>query len=221
MLDGQDDHDRVATLAAYDLTDATPERAFDAIVRDAATLMDAPISMISLVDDRRQFFKAKLGVAHDEDPIDQSICAHAIRGDDVFVVQDAREDDRFRDLAGVTGATNIRFYAGAPLTMRNGVRVGTLCVIDVEPRTALDAAERRLLQGMARRTVAAFEQRRRLRAEGDAADRNPALWLDEARDLLDRASLALEEAGATAALAHLAQVTAMVDELHGQATATG
>ena len=217
QTDDEQERKRVAALADYDLTDTVPERRFDSIVRDAASIADAPIAMISLVDDRRQFFKAKLGVDHDEDPIDQSICAVAIRSDEVLVVADAREDERFRDMAGVQGGPGIRFYAGAPLKLPSGVRIGTLCVIDVEPREGMDETARRLLQSMARRTVAAFELRREQRGDAEAWEDASAPLLAGALELLEKASAVLEEAGASAPLAHLAQVIAMVDDLQARA----
>ena len=213
MLDAQSEAARLATLKEYGLLDTPAERAFDVIVQEAASATNAPIAMISLVDEDRQWFKAAIGVDHHEDPIDESICAHAIRSDELFTVADARADARFRDIPAVARDGGIRFYAGAPLRMRNGARLGTLCVIDIAPRDDLDPEERAALEMLARRTVAAFELRRDI---GDAAglDGGDAQdWLEESADLLARAAVALDRAGASAPAAHLEHVIAMVDAL--------
>jgi GAF domain-containing protein len=213
MLDAQSEAARLATLKEYGLLDTPAERAFDVIVQEAASATNAPIAMISLVDEDRQWFKAAIGVEHREDPIDESICAHAIRSDELFTVADARADTRFRDIPAVAKDGGIRFYAGAPLRMRNGARLGTLCVIDIAPRDDLDPEERAALEMLARRTVAAFELRRDI---GDAAglDGGDAQdWLEESADLLARAAVALDRAGASAPAAHLEHVIAMVDAL--------
>lgn len=213
MLDAQSEAARLATLKEYGLLDTPAERAFDVIVQEAASATNAPIAMISLVDENRQWFKAAIGVEHREDPIDESICAHAIRSDELFTVADARADMRFRDIPAVARDGGIRFYAGAPLRMRNGARLGTLCVIDIAPRDDLDPEERAALEMLARRTVAAFELRRDI---GDAAglDGGDAQdWLEESADLLARAAVALDRAGASAPAAHLEHVIAMVDAL--------
>jgi len=210
-----DEDHRLATLAQYRMLDTDPEPQFDALVEAAARETAAPISTISLIDARRQWFKARLGLDVKEGPIEESFCAKAIEQDDVFVVPDARIDARFRDYPNVTGGTGIRFYAGAPLRMRNGARIGTICVIDVEPRAGLDDEERIALQDLARRTVAAFELRRDLREAGqwEAAAPEPSAWLAQASDHLVKAWAALDQLGATAELARLEQVIVEVDAL--------
>lgn len=217
-MDWKVEAERLATLEDYGLLDTPREAGFDAIVARAATETGAPIAMISLVDDRRQWFKASLGVDHREDPIEHSICAHAIRSDDsVFEVSDARDDARFRDFPAIRRDGGIRFYAGAPLTMSNGARLGTLCVIDTQPRDALDAEERAMLLRLARRTVAAFELAREMRraastgGDGENENGDERMWLDQASTLMARAAAALERIDATAPLAHLEHVIAMVD----------
>lgn len=212
MTDGED---RLATLAQYDLLDTEPERQYDALVHAAARETDTPISAISLIDARRQWFKARIGLDTSEGPIEESFCAKAIEQDEVFVVPDASKDERFRDYPNVTGGTRIRFYAGAPLKMRNGARIGTICVVDVEPREGLDDEERAVLEDLARRTVAAFELRRDLReAGGDpVAPATAPQWLDRASEHLVKAWAALDVIGATAELARLEQVIVEVDAL--------
>ncbi|USU04727.1 GAF domain-containing protein [Sphingomonadaceae bacterium OTU29MARTA1] len=210
-----DAEDRLATLADYGLLDTPMEPQFDSIVEAAACEVDAPIAMISLIDARRQWFKARLGIDSTETPIEESFCAKAIEQDDVFVVPDASVDERFRNYPNVTGGPGIRFYAGAPLRMRNGTQIGTLCVIDVAPRAGLDDEERIALEDLARRTVAAFELRRDMRdARGDdAAGSDASSWLEQASSHLLKAWAALDQIGATAEVAHLERVIVDVDAL--------
>lgn len=202
---------RLERLRALDLMDHAPEPQFDAIVAAAAESTGASSSMISLIGADRQWFKATVGIDHRETPLADSICAHAIRGDGVFVVDDLSADPRFADMTPVKPADGIRFYAGAPLRLRDGAVLGTLCVIDVATRDGLEEHERLALEALARRTVAAFELRRDL-AAGTAAG-TPAALVTDAADLLARASAALDLAGATAPLALLEQVIAMVETL--------
>jgi GAF domain-containing protein len=210
-----DADDRLETLAQYGILDTPAEPQFDALVEAAAQQLDAPISTISLIDARRQWFKARISLDVGEGPIEESFCARVVEQDDVLVVPDATLDDRFRDFANVTDGTRIRFYAGAPLKMRNGARIGTICVIDVEPRDGLPDEERIVLEDLARRTVAAMELRRDLReATGTDADAATAgQWLAQASDHLVKAWAALDLVGATAELARLEQVIVEVDAL--------
>ncbi len=145
----KNEEDRLMALQALSLLDTAPEPTFDAIVQLARSLFQAPICLVSLVDAQRQWFKARLGVSVDETPRDISFCGHAICGDDVFVVLDATADLRFADNPLVTGPTGIRFYAGAPLRLASGHAIGTLCVIDTEPRTAFSAEDRARLSSIA------------------------------------------------------------------------
>lgn len=143
-----DDEERLAELRRFDVLDTPPDERFDRLTRLVADLLDVPIALVSLVDRDRQWFKAKVGLDVDETRRDVSFCAHAILGDDVFVVPDAARDERFADNPLVTGDPSIRFYAGAPLRTRGGFRVGTLCAIDRIPRELSDA-HRRLLVDLA------------------------------------------------------------------------
>lgn len=130
--------ERLAALHALLILDTPPEQRFDKIVQFAATEFDVPIAMISLVDADRLWLKARTGVEICETGRDTSMCAHAILRPDIMVVPNTLEDPRFADNPLVTGAMNVRFYAGAPLAMASGLRLGTLCLIDHQPRT-LDA----------------------------------------------------------------------------------
>ncbi|MCC4599781.1 putative bifunctional diguanylate cyclase/phosphodiesterase [Xanthomonas melonis] len=143
-----DDASRVAVLRGLCLLDSPPDPVFDTIAALAARSLGADIALVSLVDAHRQWFKARLGMETPETPRDQAFCAHAIASDETMVVLDARLDPRFSDNPLVLGPPFIRFYAGAPLTLRDGHRIGTLCVIGTTPRTALDADALDHLQGL-------------------------------------------------------------------------
>lgn len=129
-----DEDQRLAALRKLGLLDTPAEQRFDWLVEFASTQLDMPIAVVSLVDDQRQWFKARVGLQASETPRHISFCAHAIASDDIFIVEDARADARFADNPLVTGGPHIRFYAGAPLKAPDGHRVGTLCVIDTRPR---------------------------------------------------------------------------------------
>lgn len=136
---------RLVTLHALGLLDTAPEERFDAITRTAASLFGAPVSLISLVDEDRQWFKSRVGVSVLETPRETSFCGHAILDNELLVVNDARQDERFHDNPLVVGEPYIRFYAGKPLVAPNGERIGTLCVIDRRSRTFSDE-QRELLR---------------------------------------------------------------------------
>jgi signal transduction histidine kinase len=126
-------------LADTELLDTPHESEFDDIVKLASEICNMPISLITLVDTNRQWFKAKVGLDADETSRDISFCGHAILQDQLFEVQDARDDKRFFDNPLVTEDPSIRFYAGFPLITNSGNRLGTLCVIDRVPRKLTDA----------------------------------------------------------------------------------
>ena len=125
---------RLADLKAYRVLDSAPEQVFDDVVRLARSLFDVATSVVSLIDDDRQWFKAKAGLDVLQTGRDVAFCTYAILQTEVMVVADARADARFADNALVTGAPFIRFYAGAPLTTPAGHNIGTLCIFDPAPR---------------------------------------------------------------------------------------
>jgi len=129
-----DEMRRLGALRASGLLDTPPEERFDRVTRMAQRLFDVPIALVSLVDEDRQWFKSRQGLDVTETPRAFSFCAHAIAGDEVFQVVDAGTDIRFADNPLVLGDPNIRFYAGAPITAPDGSKLGTLCVIDRQPR---------------------------------------------------------------------------------------
>jgi GAF domain-containing protein len=126
---------RLDALRQLLVLDTPPEERFDRITRFAASEFDMPVALVSLIDANRQWFKARVGLEASETTRDISFCGHAIESSAVMVVEDAREDPRFADNPLVTGDPFIRFYAGAPLVLPGGLSVGTLCVIDTEPRS--------------------------------------------------------------------------------------
>ncbi|CAO3401925.1 sensor domain-containing phosphodiesterase [Azospirillum sp. 11R-A] len=154
------EEDRLATLQRYELLDTPAEAAFDQITRLAAKLLKVPVALISLVDRDRQWFKSRVGLPVQETPREHAFCAHALDSDALLVVGDARQDDRFADNPLVTGDPNIRFYAGAPLRTADGLALGTICVIDDQPRPALTPEEEEALRDLSAMTMAHIEARR-------------------------------------------------------------
>jgi signal transduction histidine kinase len=162
-----DERERLEILRRFDLLDTAPEEDLDDLTSIAAAICGTPISLITLIDADRQWFKSRVGVEHTESPRETAFCARAIaQDDDLFVVPDAAADPRFASNPDVTGGLHVRFYAGAPLVTQEGAALGTLCVIDREPRE-LTAGQERALRALSRAVVAQFELRRqneRLRA---------------------------------------------------------
>jgi diguanylate cyclase (GGDEF)-like protein len=130
----EDEAERLAALKAMDVLFTPREERFDRITRIASQLLDTPIALVSLVADKRQWFKASLGINATELPRNLSVCGHVILRDETFIVEDALQDQRFFDNPLVAGGPGIRFYAGHPLHALDGSRVGTLCVIDHNPK---------------------------------------------------------------------------------------
>lgn len=151
---------RLAELRRCDLLDTPDEPAFERVVQLAADLLDAPIALLSLVDEDRQWFLARHGLDAEETPREHSFCRFAIENHSTLVVEDAALDGRFFDNPLVTGSPGVRFYAGAPLALPSGHRLGTLCVIDDHPRT-LDSGDRRQLERVRDMAVDLIEFRRR------------------------------------------------------------
>ncbi len=164
-----DEADALAALRDMDVLDTAPEPEFDALVRAASLMCATPISLISLIDEERQWFKANVGLdGVTETARDFAFCAHTILGDELVEVPDAARDARFATNPLVVGAPEIRFYAGVPVRLRDGSSVGSLCVIDRVPRH-LDATQREVLACLARAAAYALESRLELRRRAAAA----------------------------------------------------
>jgi PAS domain S-box-containing protein len=157
-----DEAQRLQALRDSAILDSEPEASFDSLTRLAAQICGTPIALVSLVDESRQWFKARVGLAVPETPRDVAFCAHAIlRKEEVFEVTDACLDPRFASNPLVRADPNIRFYAGAPLITDGGHALGTLCVIDRAPRT-LSESQRQALRLLAAHVTELIESRRRL-----------------------------------------------------------
>ncbi|WP_458068220.1 sensor domain-containing diguanylate cyclase [Rhodanobacter sp. BL-MT-08] len=169
---------RIARLRSLNILDTQAEPLFDAITKAAALVTGMPIALITLVDESRQWFKSNVGLAGTpETPRDISFCSHTIRGTDVMEIPDTLGDARFANNPLVTGSPEVRFYAGAPITLQDGLRMGALCVIDRQAN-ALTDNQRQALQELARAASEALDQRAvlleknaALEHEADIADR--------------------------------------------------
>jgi len=162
-----DESSRLAALRQYRILDTEPEVAFDDLALLASHICETPIALISLVDADRQWFKAHPGIAVTQTSRAVSFCSHAIEHSGLFIVPDAREDERFRDNPFVAGGPFFRFYAGAPLLAREGEALGTLCVIDRVPRN-LTQGQREALDALRRQVEGQLELRRNLHELRDA-----------------------------------------------------
>jgi GAF domain-containing protein len=131
-----DEQKRLVALEEYGIMDSLPEEEYDNITSLASRICSTPISLITLLDDRRQWFKSATGLEIKETPIEYAFCSHAIQHpSEIMVVPDSRKDERFANNPYVTGEPHIVFYAGMPLVDEAGQALGTLCVLDVQENT--------------------------------------------------------------------------------------
>ena len=165
---------RLKVLWQYEVLDTVPEEVFNDLTDLAAQICEAPIALISLVDENRQWFKSKVGLSVSETSRDVSFCAYAITQPDLFIVQDATLNPHFANSPLVKADPKIRFYAGAPLITPDGYALGTLCVIDRVPRD-LRPHQRKALRILARHVVSQLELRRRSKELGDIREENTRL----------------------------------------------
>lgn len=154
-----DEEQRLRDLERHGVLDTPPDPHVDRIVRLASTVLGMPIALVSLVDHDRQWFLARHGLEVRQTPRQMAFCAHAIADDGVLVVPDALEDERFRDNPLVLEEPNVRFYAGAPLRSPEGHNLGTLCVIDRQPRE-FSPEQTSVLRSLAELVVRELELRR-------------------------------------------------------------
>ncbi len=160
---------RLAALDGYGILDTQAERGFDDIVLLASRICATPVALVSLVDGDRQWFKARVGFDPCQTPLSQSVCAHALARPGLLVIPDLTVDPRTWDNALVTGEPHLRFYAGARLETPEGVALGTLCVIDREPRPeGLTPEQGEALEALSRQVMAQMELRRSMAARDDA-----------------------------------------------------
>ncbi|OLY93671.1 GAF sensor signal transduction histidine kinase [Cnuella takakiae] len=197
---------RLKELHELDILDTEEEKEYTDFVEIASGIAGTPISLITLLDENRQWFKAYKGVDFRETPRDIAFCNIAIQQDQHLEVVDATTDIRFKDNPLVTGPTNIQFYAGFPLISPLGNKLGTLCVIDHKP-TRLSAAQKSLLEKLADKVVQILELRRknielvRLRAEADAKREMMNQLLSNQRKMMS--ILAHDTKGPLTSMAHL------------------
>ncbi|AIY13663.1 sensor histidine kinase [Cellulophaga baltica] len=156
----KEEEKRLAELQSYNILDSLPEEDYDNLSKIASEICGTPISMITLVDENRQWFKSSYGVDIKETPREISFCGHTINhSGDVFIVPDTRKDERFFDNPMVTGESNVVFYAGVPLMTANNLPIGSLCVIDHEPKT-LNKSQIESLQALSNQVMKLIELRR-------------------------------------------------------------
>ncbi|WP_066557490.1 sensor histidine kinase [Croceicoccus bisphenolivorans] len=188
-------HDkRLEALAEYEVLDSEAERSFDDIAFIAKSVCQTPVALVSLVEEDRQWFKARIGFEACETPIEQSVCRHGLVSRDLLVIPDLTADPRTRDNPLVLTDPNIRFYAGAPLVTPIGTAIGMLCVIDVAPRPeGLTPEQQRALSGLANQVITQLELRKALR-EKEARLREEQEEATILRRAMDRLQMA-EEAG--------------------------
>jgi GAF domain-containing protein len=172
---------RLKVLWQYDVLDTVPEEVFDDLTELAARICEAPIALISLVDEDRQWFKSKVGVTVSETSRDISFCAHAVKQQELFIIPDATKDLRFANNPLVTSDPKIRFYAGAPLITPDGHALGTLCVIDKVPRE-LRPDQQQALRVLARHVMTQLELRRHAKELAEAHEAR-----DTTKDELEKA----------------------------------
>ncbi len=181
--------ERLAALKEYHILDTGTEQSYEDITILASHICKVPIAMISLVDEARQWFKSRVGLKEQQTSRDAAFCAHAILQNEPLIVRDATKDRRFAGSALVTGEPHIRFYAGFPLINPEGLALGTLCVVDRQPRR-ISADQLKTMRALARQVMTLLELRRVSARLADALDQVKTLqgllpicaWCKRVRD---------------------------------------
>ncbi len=151
---------RLKNLAEYSILDSLPEEEYNEITRLASYICNTPISQLNITDEKRQFTKSNYGIEAGDIPREDAVCAHAINTpEEIFIVPDLRKDERFWDIPAVTGEAGLVFYAGVPLVSPQGFALGTLCVLDREPRE-LNQVQLDTLKSLANQVISLLELRR-------------------------------------------------------------
>jgi len=158
----ENEDERLASLESYDILDTLEEDEFDEITRLASQICETPVALITLVDNKRQWFKSAVGTHHRETPREHAFCAYTILDKEVMVVKNAREDERFHNNPLGTGDPNVVFYAGAPIVNEEGHSLGSLCVIDTEAKE-LTSKQVEALKTLSKQVIARLELRRKIR----------------------------------------------------------
>ncbi|QYX57252.1 GAF domain-containing protein [Roseovarius sp. SCSIO 43702] len=209
---------RLETLRGYEILDTPREKDFDDIVSLVSRICEAPISVINLIDAERQWFKAEVGLGVRETPLETSICSHVILQDDFVEISDTLSDPRMADNPLCLNDPGLRFYAGARLVAGNGLPIGTLCVLDYEPRT-LTELQRDALRVLARQVMRELDLRLALksadtlRAEIDHRVKNSLQTIGAVVRLHARK---IEDDRAREALAAVERRVEAVAALHGE-----
>lgn len=154
----ENEEERLAALYELEIMDTLNEQAYDDLTALAAAICGTPIALVSLLDEKRQWFKSHHGLDATETPREFAFCGHAINGDDLFYIPDSDKDERFKDNPLVTDAPYVKFYAGQPLYVKNKYKVGTLCVIDNSARELTDE-QKQSLQALARQVETQLDLR--------------------------------------------------------------
>ena len=182
----ENEKERLEELRSYQILDSEPEQDFDDIVELASQLCDSPIALITLIDESRQWLKAKIGIDISETTRGMAFCAHAIHDNDIMIIRNATQDDRFHDNPLVTGDPHIRFYAGMPLITSKGFKLGTLCVIDQKPKD-LSELQLKALRILGKQVVNLLELRiRNLELKNQVLEKTTEIKDAFARDIIER-----------------------------------
>ena len=171
-----DEEERLKTLHELNILDTEIDKNLDAITKLAAEICGTKVSLVSLVDRNRQWFKSHFGLDATETPREYAFCAHAILQDDLFEIEDSREDERFSDNPLVTGPPNVIFYAGCPIKVTGGHNIGTLCAIDSQPHK-LNDFQKKTLKALANQVSQIVQLRNKLNQFSEVQAKDAVLAL--------------------------------------------